>query len=91
VSFVVSPSQIEPYVATRLSGCMTQPPILLREWSQILDAAVKASTGDWSQSGVEPPHSKVADDRHSIVKEQSRLAGCGLKLFCADQASNHEG
>jgi hypothetical protein len=33
---------------------------------------------DWSQSGVEPPHSKVAIDRCSIVKEQSRLAGFDL-------------
>jgi hypothetical protein len=32
-------------------------------------------SGDWSQSGVSPPHSKVAVDRRSIVKEQSRLAG----------------
>ena len=30
--------------------------------------------GDWSQSGVEPPHSKVAADWHSIVKEQFRCA-----------------
>jgi hypothetical protein len=31
-------------------------------------------SGDWSQGGVEPPHSKVADDWHLVVKELSRQA-----------------
>jgi hypothetical protein len=43
--------------------------------------ACRGMSGDWSQSGVEPPHSEVADDWHSIVKEQSRSAGFRLGFF----------
>jgi hypothetical protein len=46
---------------------VTQPPVLLRVLitdsrcvvKERTDAANRAVSGDWSQSGVEPPHSKV--------------------------------
>jgi hypothetical protein len=47
-------------------------------------------SGDWSQNGVRPPHSKVADDSHSIVKEQFPPGGLQTQVFLLPHASSNE-